>query len=501
MRVKIQDLWFKTWLDTMGYKMNDYVRPIVEFVEATNPRFMLIYGGERGGKSYNTVAMLGKKLKPNKYREKRVYWIVGPDYVSTRAEFDYIYSVYKDMDLITGSSMPESPNSRWSMDIGTNERWETRTSSDVAKLASFTIWGALLVEANRQSPKVWPKIRGRLAPKRGWAIISGTYEDSSEWFVDLYDKWSVANYDNAKSFSLPTWANSVDFPGGYDDPEIQALKATTPSEWFNERYGGIPSKPSNLVVPEFDYQKHVNRYELDPTEPVQLAIDPAKHTYAIAFVQKIGNTAVVLDAIYKHGWIAQQIIPLAMKHPLWPYVRLNTGYAGSIDVAGFAEPGTISQAELWREMAGVELYGEKYPEVETINAVRYALAMGRLFFNNLGNESFNGIALEPLAEFRLWRKRDITDYGPVGEPIDRNNDFIKALGYWWLYRFGQVDKKARGGLVRERNKHADFRRNTRDDSGDGARPDALRAKRRQIGRRLAIATLEQRRGRRRPLGR
>src|SRR5215213_6375258 len=151
MLAKIQDLWFKTWLDTMGYRFNEYVQPIVDFVEGANPRFMLIYGGERGGKSYNTVAMLGKKLKPNRYKEKRTYWIIGPDYVSTRAEFDYIYSVYKDLDLIASSSMPESPNSRWSMDVGTNERWETRTSSDVAKLASFTIWGALIVEANRHS--------------------------------------------------------------------------------------------------------------------------------------------------------------------------------------------------------------------------------------------------------------------------------------------------------------------------------------------------------------
>lgn len=473
----------------MGYLVNEYVQPIISCVNELNPRFLLIYGGERAGKSYNTVAILGKKLRPNRYPEKRLYWIVGPDYLSTRAEFTYLYDTYKALGFVKEVSTPETPTLRWSMELSTNERWETRTSADVRKLATFSIWGCLIVEANRQSPEIWPKLRGRLAPKRGWAIISGTYENTSEWFVDLFNKWHAPNRESAKSFSLPMWANSKDFPGGEHDDEIEALRASVPKEWFDERYGGIPSKPSNLVIPEFDYDKHVNLYDVDPTYPVQLAIDPAKHTYAIAFVQKIGDDCIVLDAIYKHGWIAQSIIPLALKHPLWPYVRLNEGYAGAIDIAGYAEPGTISQAELWRSMAGVTLYAQKYPEQETINAVRYALAMGRLRFNNLGNESFNGLALEPLAEFRLWRKRDITDHGPVGEPIDRNNDFIKALGYWWLYAFGQTDKQPRGNLLRQRDTRYDFRRSKRHDRGTGGRPPDLRRKRREIRGRLAADAL------------
>ena len=485
--VQIQDVWFNSWLKTIGYEMNRYVAPIIQTLEETDPRFMLIYGGERSGKSFNTVAALGKKLKPNAYPEQRTYWIIGPDYLSTRAEIDYIYKVYAKLKLVERVSMPESPNQRWAMDLKTNERWETKTSHDVRRLASFTIYGALIVEANRQEPDVWPKIRGRLAEKRGWAFISGTYEDTSEWFVDLYEKWHVSNKEQAVSFSLPTWANMVAFPGGENDPEIEALKASVPLEWFEERYGGVPRKPSNLVIPEFDYTHHVGLYELDPTIPVELAIDPAKHTYAILFIQKRDGGAVVLDAIYKHGWLAQQVIPVAKKHALWPYVKLGTGYHGAIDIAGFQEPGNISQAELWRTMAGITLYAQRYPEIETINAVRYALAMDRLRFNNLGNESYNGLALEPLAEFRLWRKREITDSGPVGQPIDRNNDFIKALGYWWLWRFGQTDKVERSSYARTRSDG--ITRHQRDDTGTRIRPGTLQKKRREIGRRLAVEAL------------
>ena len=488
--VQITDPWFRVWLETMGYEINAYVAPMVAEMEKNNPRFIVIYGGERSGKSYNAVALAGKKLPPNKYQEQRLYWIIGPDYVSGRAEFRYLYDTYRALGLVERASMPESPTSRWTMELTTNERWETKTSADVRKLASFTIWGALIVEANSQSAEVWPKIRGRLAEKRGWCIISGTFENTSEWFVDLYDKWSTPNGERASSYSLPTWANSVAFPGGEQDEEIVALRNSTPTEWFEERYAGIPTKPSNLVVPEFEYAKHASdQWELDPAFPVELAIDPAKHTYAVAFVQKLGDRALVLDAIYKHGWIAQSIIPLAMKHPLWPYVKLNTGWAGAIDIAGFAEPGTISQAELWRTMAGIELYAKKYPEMETINAVRYALADNRLRFRNLGNESYNGLALEPLAEFRLWRKRTITDAGEVGQPIDRNNDFIKALGYWWLWRFGQAPKPPRGALGRTRENPVPTRGHSGDDPGTGSRKTPIQKQRRALRSRLVARPL------------
>lgn len=415
---------------------------MIQDMDQSNPRFVLIYGGERSGKSFSTVAMLGKKLAPNKYPEERMYWIVGPDYMQSRAEFQVLYNIYNSLGLVTKSSMPDAPTSRWSMTLSTNERWETRSSKDIKKLASFSIWGALIVEANQQEPAVWLKIRGRLMEKRGWCLISGTYENVSEWFVDLYDKWSVHNAQGGKSYSLPTWANAEAFPLGEDDPEIVQARTEMPAEFFMERYGGKPSKPTNLVIPEFDYERHVAKQPLQviPDIPVELAIDPGKRVYCVAFIQKVGRDRVhVLDCIYKRNWIAQSIIPEVMKHELWPYVLLGGAPHGAIDVAGFAEPGTISQVEIWRTMAKVHLVGQKYPEDVEIQTLRHILAMNMVTFNNLGNESVNGKAMEPLAEFRLWRWAEMP--GAVDEadkPKDANNHFTKALMYWWLWRIGPV---------------------------------------------------------------
>ncbi len=446
--LRTDDAWTKVWLGALGYKLNEYNSEIINYISEHKTRFVCIYGGERSGKSFNTVAgIFGYVVPPvEPYEKQKLYWIIGPDFLQCRAEFTYLFQIYTNLGLVTRYSMPEAATIRWYMELATGERWETRSSSDIAKLASFSIHGAMIVEANQHHPTVWPKVRGRLAENRGWCIISGTYENVSEWFVDLWNRWKAPNRDGGVSFSLPTWANTVAFPGGYDDPEIQSLRESFSDTWFNERYAGIPAKPSNLVIPEFEYGHHVGAFEPVDGIPVELFIDPGKKVYAIGFIQKLGRETIVLDAIYKRGWIAQRVIPEAMRHPLFTRVMENTGWHGAIDVAGFAEPGTVSQTELWAEIAGVRLYGKRYPEIETINVVREHLASDLIRFNNMGNESFNGQALEPLAEFRLWKwPEDGGVRSDNASPIDQNNHFIKALGYYLLYKFGQNKRSGNTG--------------------------------------------------------
>lgn len=500
--LRTEDAWTKLWLEAHGFVVNQYNAEIINYVAENHPRFICIYGGERSGKSFNTVAVLFDKLRPpaQPYEKQRVYWIIGPDYLQARAEFSYLYNLYSNLGLVTRYSMPESSTTRWYMELATNERWETRSSGDVSKLASFSIHGAFIVEANQHHHTVWPKVRGRLAENRGWCVISGTYENVSEWFVDLWNKWKAPNRDGGISFSLPTWANTVAFPGGYDDPEIQSLKAGFPESWFNERYAGIPAKPSNLVIPEFDYGDHVGLFQPVDGVPVELFIDPGKKVYAVGFIQKLGERAVILDCVYKRGWIAQRVIPEVMRHPLFPRVMENTGWHGAIDIAGFAEPGTISQAELWHTIAGVNLYAAKYPEIESINVVREHLASDLLRFNNMGNESLNGQALEPLAEFRLWKWPD--DGGMRSDnasPIDQNDHFIKALAYWLLYRYGNTKRQQRKQGYRQRAGKGWTSDRSRTSQGTDRRlrtgETAIQAARRRVGKSLRTQTLVSRRER------
>src|SRR5690348_10864198 len=130
----VSNPWLKVWLDTLGYEVNKYTAPIIRCVDQVNPRFMVIYGGERSGKSFNTVAVAGAHLPPNRYPKQRLYWIIGPDFNQCRREFEYLFEIYNQLGLVTRVSMPETPTMRWYMELSTNERWETKSSADIAKL-------------------------------------------------------------------------------------------------------------------------------------------------------------------------------------------------------------------------------------------------------------------------------------------------------------------------------------------------------------------------------
>lgn len=433
------DVWPALPWGALEYSPNEAQKPIVE----DDKRIILICGGERSGKSFTTAALfLLRCLVQN-----GIFWIVGPDYEHSRKEFEYIEHALTKLGFIKKVSKPME--GKWRMWTIWDALIETRSSNKERTIASEALDGALMVEAGQQTEEAWMKIRGRLIDRRGWLIISGTLEDGFPWYIDLLNRWKGDNVEGARSYSLPTWTNLVNFPGGYDDPELVALRASMSLARFNEKYGAIPSKPSGLVFPQFDYETHVRDLQMSldgnlKPEPVELAIDPATHTYAVLFVQKLGKYVHVLDEVYTHGLIAQEVIPMVKAHPLYSYV---TG--GVIDEAGKQRHGTHSQKEIWHEETGIVLRSNRWAEPDVRDAIALRLQKDvlweepLLFFNSCLTNSRgpDGRAEGILAEFGLWQWRE-TGYmkSEARRPIDINNDALKALGYYLLDVFGPTGK-------------------------------------------------------------
>lgn len=379
------------------------------------------------------------------------YWIVGPDYRQARVEFTYLFNAFANLNMVGGKvSMPMAETSPWSFEAAWGAIFQTRSSNDIAKLASFSVNGAMMVEGAQQENEVFLKLLGRVAETDGFLILSGTLEEGQSWYTELYKRWQGDNPLGAKSWSLPTWSNEIIFPGGMENERIQELQATYPEDLFWERFGAVPRKISGLVIPEFDFAEHVKNIELVPNVPVELAIDPGQHCYVVLFVQKLGLKVHVLDRIYARNRIAQDIIPEAMTNPLWKLI--DPARAGVIDVAGTQRHANKSQVELWKEMAGIVLRSQYIHLQTTIDTVRFRLKKSNplfeplvLFSDHLTDaKTPNGFALDVLAEFDLWkwpkRSRDADHNTPIN-PIDRNNDAIKALGYYLVDAFGAyVDK-------------------------------------------------------------
>lgn len=458
-RWELFDQYRETTFDRLGYEP----APGAEKFHCARNRVRLVAGGERGGKSYSSALdgfarqLFTVDMKPGRY------WIVGPDYVQTRQEFEYLYQCWKDMGVpIAKASMPVGASASWMMQSNGGIVWQTRTSADVKKLASEAVDGIIMSEAAQQTYDAYLKCRGRVAERRGWLILSGTFEQGLPWYADLWEEWQ-GGAKAGESFSLPTWENTAIFPLGENDPEILDLKATYPHDLFMERFGGVPSKPWGLVFKEFTSSVHVVEMELEDS-PVYLAIDPGyTGAYSVLAIQVAGPFVHVVDEVYVRYGTAKEVIARCKDKPWWRLVpKISDGKTGGvIDVAGRQHQGMESHVEIWvsREQdggAGVALRSNPVSIEDGVLVVREVLGNPerdgehpykepRIFFSSELNAARDkeGHPQGVLGEFRMYQyPRRLQGQSTTDKPIDKYNHALKALGYWLYDHFGPVGGRA-----------------------------------------------------------
>lgn len=416
-------------------------------------RYLLLCGGERAGKSATTVALCLLLMEPGLLK-KGLGWLIGPDYNQARAEFEYFYNVLNKGGMIKKVSMPQSLTAPWTLETTWDFTLSTKTASDLRKIASFAPNFVALVEAAQQPYESLLKARGRVMEKRGHVILSGTLEDGLPWYGDLLRRWKGPNVEGGEAFSIPTWSNLAIFPKGWEDETIQAEykfhEARNSLEYFWERYGAEPQKATGLVIPEFDFSRHVRELRADPDVPVELWMDPGKNAYAVLFVQIIGETTYVLDRVYKRDALVDDVIPDVLANPLFELVKKNKGSHGIIDIAGKHEYGMPSHVQIWREKAGINLRSKYVHQKDSREVVRYRLRDNpktgepQLLLNShfTNAKNYDGTANDVLAEFELWKWRQTgPNSSEPAEPINANNHAIKALGYGLFSHFGPADER------------------------------------------------------------
>ena len=288
-------------------------------------RIRLIAGGERAGKSRSAAMEL-----VGRFLEGQLYWLVGPDYDLCRPEFAYLIEALESLDAIETLAAPTGQSNRLMLRNGT--LITTRSAQRAPRLAGQAPDGILGCEAAQLSYEAYLRLSGRLAERRGWLWLSGTFEGSRGWYAEKFRAWQSDNPDEAASFSIPSWSNRTLFPGGREDPEIERLAVAYPSDLFQERLGGVPCPPVSLVFREFHPAAHVRTIK-DPYESfdsIEIAVDPGyAGAYAVLAVAKRGEEVFVLDEVYMQYAIAAQVIHECKRRSWWPYV-----HSGVIDIAG-----------------------------------------------------------------------------------------------------------------------------------------------------------------------
>ncbi len=425
---------------------------------ACDARFILVAGGARGSKSLS-AAFEGL---PHACLPKQLGWLVGPDYEQARPEFNYILNGLVKLGLVTKVSQPREGSAAVTTTYGSEI--VTKTADDPLKLAARAPDFIILCEAAQCSYDVYLRCLERLAEKRGWLWMCGTFEGSYGWYPELYKRWQTDNAEGGRSFSLPTWSNERLFPLGENDPEIIRLRNTVPRDVFLERYGGVPCPPSNLVFKEFSYARHVSDgIAFDPTEPVEVWVDPgySGSRYAVEFVQLMpryktrqalgrfappanaGSASATalppeipmmdvwcVDEIYADHATTFDVIRAAKGMPLWRAVRGGVG-----DIAVRQHGGLPSHYEVWVQSAGIWLRGRRIA-VEANVERHHSFLMDpgtdapRLFFNPKCKGAF--------AEYGAWKRKEIGE-NVYGEPEKVNCDALKAIGYGLIDHFGSVE--------------------------------------------------------------
>jgi len=413
--------------ESLGYK------PLPEQAAAHNhlARLKMFVGGDRAGKSYAAAMEF-----LSRFYEGKLYWLVAADYDRTRAEFNHICDGLDRLGLVYRPSKRIDPGE---ITIAGGFRVITKSAKDPRKLAMEAPDGIIACEASQLSYEDYLRLRGRLIEKQGWLFMSGSFESSLGWYPELYQRWLISdNPTEYKSFNMPTWANTISFPSGRNDPMILAEEREMSRERFMERFGATPCPPAGRVFTEFSNVVHTGsggEYEFDPLCPVYLWIDPGyAHYFAVEVAQKRGEDVFIVDEVYETGLIASEIIDLCSKRPWWP--KRNRG---TIDIAGIRHDAMPAVAEIWLKEANVALTYNKVPINDGTECLKRYLKVNPLtgrpniFINTKcrGLISELGGAPNPHTGQPAVYKWKVSKEGDIigSTPEDKYNDAVKATIY------------------------------------------------------------------------
>jgi hypothetical protein len=379
-----------------------------------------------------------------------LFWLLGPDYEQARQEFLYALEFFHKLGAIAGKrdiSMPKI--GPWEMLLKGGIKIRTRSAEDVRKLAAVAPDGIIMCEAAQQTYKTFLRCRGRLAETRGWMVLAGTFEESEDWYAELWTEFQGDNTLGGESFSLPMFENLKIFPGGQADPEVLDLTEaySRVAGMVEERIWGIPVVPTDRFFREFKRLLHIGHFPYDPSRPVYICVDPSEGVapYSVAAVQydePLKETyrawdpipaMHVIDVIYE-PLIDEDAILRAKGKPWW-----NNVHGGSIDVE---EPDSRKR---WRALGGINLRANKWQVREGIKRMQSFIhvaedAQGMPYAHLYIDENVDGRAVKEIPGYKRRSERSEKPH------LDCADHFIKCIWYELLNRFGPVKAKPRPGI-------------------------------------------------------
>lgn len=244
-------------------------------------RFRVASNGRRFGKTI----MGGKEVEPMALLLSRginggpqLGWICGPQYSDAEKEFKVVYDSFRALGIDRTSLKFVNNPDNGSMHIKTAWGFEllAKSAKHPETLVGDGLDFVLMVEAGRHHRRTWGQyIRPTLSDKKGWATFTGVPEGKSEHSL-LYALWQRGQderFPNWHSWRLPSWTNTIIFPGGRQDPEILEAEADLTVDEFNRQYGAMFVDKVGSVMQEWDDETHLTNQGYNPDWPLYAAVD------------------------------------------------------------------------------------------------------------------------------------------------------------------------------------------------------------------------------------
>lgn len=427
-----------------------------EGIHYDSHRHRVVSNGRRWGKT-----LLGGKeaevthLVLNRYGEVQRGWIVGPNYADAEKEFRVIYDSlrkqgYEAMDLVPKfTNNPDSGN----MQITTKWGWDVqcRSAAHPETLVGEGLDWVIMAEAGRHRRRTWADfIRPALSDKRGWSLHTGVPEGSSQnsLLYALWQRGQTRRHGSWASWRMPSWTNTVIFPGGRQDPEILEAEEDLTADEFARQYGAQFVERVGRVMQEWDDEIHLYDLDFNPKWPLYAGVDYGfTNPFVWLWIQLDPfNNIYVLGEHYIQGRDTQEIGKDLKEHPWMKHLVMFYPDPAEPDDTRILErilkkpAGGPTGGELKHRLALIRRSLKTYPDHAPIEQQEPYLRVDR------GCEQF---AWEMREGYR-WPERKSEIKNDSENPIPKNDHGPEALGRFMRGYYGLpgVDAKKQGTKVR-----------------------------------------------------
>lgn len=369
-------------------------------------RFRLVVCGRRWGKTYlGAVESIIKAVQGS-----RVWW-VAPTHSVGKEGFRICCEILKKFIQENIITIKNSAPHKITFPSGGEIEW--RTAGEARSLRGAGLDFLVLDEAAFVSSDIWYNaLLPTLADKRGSALLITTPAGKSNWLYKLYQ--DNRNNEEWGMFSMPSWTNTMTFPGGENDPEIQTLRKLLPPEAFAQEIAAewLDTDPGAVFR---GWSKCIDGTIEKPYEGYFVfGIDLArKRDYTAIVVMDTKNRRVVYLERFKMSWeeTVERIIQLAHE---WRPFKI------AVDATGVGDPIVETLQQKIQGVEGVIITPQRRQMM--LEALRIAIEERLITFPR------HDVLIEELDSFRIEIMRSGTmRYVSKAE----HDDTVFALALAW----------------------------------------------------------------------